>query len=151
MIEEPAWQRVAAYVVCRDTEGRVLLTHLHLPGLPSHRSWTLPGGGMDRGEQPTDTALRELHEETGLTATLGPLLGVRSSWLEPHETATGTPGHALAILFEATALSGDLRTEFPPGSTDEAAWFTRDEIAALPRVPLVDVALELLAARGPHR
>ena len=46
MIEEPAWQRVAAYVVCRDTEGRVLLTHLHLPGLPSHRSWTLPGGGM---------------------------------------------------------------------------------------------------------
>jgi len=32
-------------------------------------SWEVPGGRMDRGETPLETAKRELLEETGLTAT----------------------------------------------------------------------------------
>jgi ADP-ribose pyrophosphatase YjhB (NUDIX family) len=148
-LDEQPWQRAAAYVVCRDGDGRVLLTHLHLPGQWAHRSWTLPGGGMDWGEQPADTALRELQEETGLSASLGRLLGVWSQWIDGHQAITGTPGHALAVIFEATPTSGELLTEFPPGSTDGAAWFAVDEIAALRRVPLVDAALALLAEQPP--
>ena len=35
-----------------------------------HRNfWTLPGGGIDRGEAPSSAAVRELWEETGLRGT----------------------------------------------------------------------------------
>jgi putative (di)nucleoside polyphosphate hydrolase len=33
-------------------------------------AWQMPQGGMDKGEEPWDTALRELEEETGITPDL---------------------------------------------------------------------------------
>jgi 8-oxo-dGTP diphosphatase len=36
--------------------------------------WQLPGGGVTAGERHGETALRELHEETGLSGRLGPRL-----------------------------------------------------------------------------
>ena len=32
-------------------------------------TFSMPGGGIEPGEQPVEAAVRELHEETGLTAT----------------------------------------------------------------------------------
>lgn len=59
-------------VFVRDSGGDVLLVrHSYLPG------WYLPGGGVDAGEVMADAARRELHEETGITATSAPhLFGV---------------------------------------------------------------------------
>ena len=62
---EVVWRRVAAYVVCRDQDGRTLLTRFFEEENPDSGCWTLPGGGMERGEQPVDTATRELEEKTG--------------------------------------------------------------------------------------
>lgn len=138
------WQRVAAYAVCRDDAARLLLTRLRLPGLPHDGAWTMPGGGLDWGEQPADAALRELDEETGLSGRVGSLLGVWSHWLDPEQTATGRPGHAFAVLLHVHDLDGELRTEFDDGSTDAVAWFTTDEIAHLRTVPLVDEVLRRL-------
>ncbi len=36
--------------------------------------WGLPGGWLERDESPADCALRELYEETGLKAELGPVV-----------------------------------------------------------------------------
>lgn len=143
---EAEWQRVAVYVVCRDEGDRILLTHLNLPGLPGHGAWTLPGGGMEWNELPAETAARELDEETGLVAVLGPVIGIWSDWIDAHETPRGRPGHVVGILYEGRVVSGDLRTDFPEGSTDQAAWFGLDEVASLETVPLVDFALALLPA-----
>lgn len=35
--------------------------------LGTHKTWRLPGGGLHRGEQPLDGALREVIEEVGVT------------------------------------------------------------------------------------
>ncbi|HET7899786.1 MAG TPA: NUDIX domain-containing protein [Candidatus Nanopelagicales bacterium] len=144
------WQRAAAYVVC-CLDDRILLTHLNLPDLPDHGAWTLPGGGLEWGEQPLDAAHRELEEETGLTATIGGILGVWSTWLDASETVRGAPGHALGVLFDAVEVAGELRTEFDEGSTDAAAWFPLDEVPRLRRVPIVDAALAMLVARHQRR
>jgi len=142
---DAVWRRVAAYVVCRDDEARVLLTRVALPGLPDDGKWTMPGGGMEWGEHPAATGLRELTEETGLHGRMGPVLGVFSRWFEAEESFRGEPGHVVGIVFEATDLTGDLRTAFDDGTTTSgAAWFSLDEVQALDRVELVDFVLGLI-------
>lgn len=44
-------------------------------------SWQMPQGGIDIGEKPAETAIRELKEETGLTAEDVRLLGEYPEWL----------------------------------------------------------------------
>lgn len=141
---EAQWRRAAVYVLCRDRDGRVLLTRFIEDGNPDSGRWTMPGGGMEWGEQPVDTAIRELDEETGLQARLGAIVGVFSRWFEPHEAWKGDPGHVLGVVYEASELQGELRTSFDGGTTDAAAWFSLDEVRELPRVSLVDFVLDLL-------
>ncbi len=63
----------------------VLLTR-RSAGLRSHASqWALPGGRVDEGERPIDTARRELREEVGLDLPEAALLGV----LDDYATRSG--------------------------------------------------------------
>jgi 8-oxo-dGTP pyrophosphatase MutT (NUDIX family) len=81
MTAEPARvTRVAAYAVCADERRRILLCRI-APGSTRDRDgwWTLPGGGVDHGEHPSDAVLRELREETGLAGEVVELLEV-DSW-----------------------------------------------------------------------
>jgi 8-oxo-dGTP pyrophosphatase MutT (NUDIX family) len=43
---------------------------------PKYDDWSLPKGKVDPGESDEQAALREVEEETGVRATLGPQLGV---------------------------------------------------------------------------
>lgn len=47
---------------------------------PAH-SWQMPQGGIDADEAPLDAALRELHEETNVSAGSVTLLGQTEGWL----------------------------------------------------------------------
>lgn len=59
-------------VIARDSAGRVLLVR-HSYG---NRDWSLPTGGVGRGEDPARTALREFEEETGCALRGSRLLAV---------------------------------------------------------------------------
>lgn len=76
----------AAVMVLLDDEDRVFLMWRHRFVADSW-GWELPGGLVDVGEDPEDTALRELIEETGYRcrsmrhiARFQPIVGVVDSW-----------------------------------------------------------------------
>ena len=135
--------RVAAYGVI--TEGdRILLAHWNEGG---RSGWTLPGGGIDPGEDPADALLREIAEETGYLAEGGELLGIDSKVIpaEHRFVPDAGPLHALRIVYRARVIGGTLTNE-RDGTTDEAAWFA---LSAIPnrRVELVDIALRMAGLR----
>jgi 8-oxo-dGTP diphosphatase len=140
------WQRAAAYVVAFDTQQKVLLTQFEKVGHPKSGAWTLPGGGMEWGEQANETALRELVEETGLSANIGPLLGVQSEWFDENTSELGQRGLALRLIFIAQSIGGELKTDFrDDDTTAAAAWFTIGEVSQLNRVEVVDFGLSLIS------
>lgn len=55
-------KHVRVRVLVINEEKEVLLVRNWL----GHQMWTLPGGGIKKGETPAEAAAREVHEETGL-------------------------------------------------------------------------------------
>ena len=137
-------QRVAAYNVCVDDAGRLLMCRLSAiterPGW-----WTLPGGGIDFGEHPEAGALRELSEETGLVGRIIELLAVDSM----QRTIRDDPRldgdieyHSVRIIYRTEIVGGALRHETDE-STDHAAWCTREDLASMPLVELGRIGVDL--------
>ena len=81
-------------------------------------------------------AHRELAEETGLSATLGPVLGVFSRWYTEDEAASGEAGHVVGVVYEAAGWRGQLRTEFDDGTVDLATPECRSSYCKGPNRPL---------------
>jgi 8-oxo-dGTP pyrophosphatase MutT (NUDIX family) len=78
-------------------EGLTVLLTLRAAHLRSHSSQVaFPGGKIDAGETPAETALREAQEEIGLAAGLVEPLG----WLDTYLTGTGYRVAALVALID---------------------------------------------------
>ncbi|MET1043404.1 MAG: NUDIX hydrolase [Microbacteriaceae bacterium] len=132
--------RVAAYAVIIEN-GSVLLSHWNQYG---GSGWSMPGGGIDPGEDPADAAVREIFEETGYHAQLDALLGIDSHVVPAAQRALEHTRdlHAIRIVYRAHVIGGELTHEVD-GSSDEARWVPLGEVERLKRVGLVDIALAM--------
>jgi ADP-ribose pyrophosphatase YjhB (NUDIX family) len=93
-------------------DGRVLLVRRRFD--PRAGSWCIPAGFMEWGETPEQSALRELHEETGLEARLTGLFHVYAGFDDPRV-------RAVLILYTAERTGGVL---VPGDDAIEAGWFS---------------------------
>ena len=68
--------RPAARALVLDPDGRTLLVRYVNPDTGEHL-WTTLGGGIDPSESLADAVRRELKEEAGLDAEIGPVIWTR--------------------------------------------------------------------------
>lgn len=133
--------RVAAYGLVTDAH-RILLCRIS-DQLPQHAGlWTLPGGGLEFGEDPAIAMVREVEEETGLIVRSAGLAGIDSFVIERE----GTAFHGIRILYFTQTLGGDLSDE-ADGTTDRCDWHDIRDVPSLPVVDLVHRALDVLSAK----
>jgi 8-oxo-dGTP pyrophosphatase MutT (NUDIX family) len=150
----PRRQRIAAYaVLLRGDEeaGEVLLTRMSSRTRIEGR-WTLPGGGIDHGEDPRDALRREVLEETGLHVEPVRVLDVHST----HFTGARSDGlvedyHGVHLIFLGRLLPGSEDVEphvvEVDGSTDLAAWVPRREALELDLLSAARYALTEVSLR----
>ncbi len=129
--------RISAYGLIMQ-DARILLCRIS-GQLPNDAGfWTLPGGGIDFGEDPADAMVREVREETGLIVRPLETAGIDSFYAKEGEREF----HGIRIIYRTELLGGVLRYEVD-GTTDLCAWWSLEEAKQLPLVDLVSVGLEI--------
>jgi 8-oxo-dGTP pyrophosphatase MutT (NUDIX family) len=127
-----AYQRVAAYAVVTSERGVLLTQFNSLTAIPG--KWGLPGGGLDEGEDPVSGVHREVWEETGQQVVLGRLVTIQSQhWVGRAPAGRVEDFHALRIVYSASCADpSDPVIHDVGGTTSDARWVRRDELAGLP-------------------
>jgi 8-oxo-dGTP diphosphatase len=137
-------RRIAAYGLCYDDAGRILLTRASArddrPGF-----WALPGGGVEHGEAPVDAVVRKFAEETGLRIHVTGLREVTADVAVAPERDLVM--HTDRVIYDVRVTGGDLCSE-QNGTSDLAAWVTPEELAGLCRLPYLSRLLGLPAEPG---
>jgi 8-oxo-dGTP diphosphatase len=111
-----------------DGSAAVLLQH-RAPWSHQGGTWGLPGGARDSHETAEQAAVREAHEEAGLTAEK---LTVRATVVTAEVSGTGGSSWSYTtVIADAPAL---LATT-PNRESAELRWVAEDEVAALPLHP----------------
>jgi 8-oxo-dGTP pyrophosphatase MutT (NUDIX family) len=136
---------VAAVIVHDKKAGRVLLLQRGPKSKFAQGMWDLPVGKAKPGEPITETAARELNEETGLTidpASLRLAHVIHSAW------GVEAPNGFLTVVFTADHWLGEA-SNTEPGKHAQVAWV---DVNAIPTefVPTTASALMRYLNDGPQ-
>lgn len=122
-------------------DGRtvVLLQH-RAPWSHQGGTWGLPGGARDSHETPEEAAVREAHEEAGLTAAA---VTVRTTVVTSEVPGAGGPAWTYTTVIADAAAPLDTT---PNRESSELRWVATDEVTALPLHPGFAASWERLYA-----
>lgn len=105
---------IGVFAALFDERGRILCVKRNYRDF----KWTLPGGGLEHGEDPLAGVVREVHEETGYHIDPGALIGVYSF-----------PAKNDIVLFFSSTITGhDANWTLPSGELSAIEFFAPDEI-----------------------
>ena len=124
--------RPAARLIVIAPDDRVLLfkwTH-ELLRSPSGSVWITPGGGLERDETYEQAAVRELREETGITAPLGHCVWTRRHVFPWRVAPIDQRERFFVVRVPDTTFSRDEWTVSELMHQSDARWWAVDEIAA---------------------
>lgn len=144
---EPTSRKPSASVLVRDEDGRILLLRRTDNGL-----WTIPTGGLKKGETITQCGIRECREETGVEIEVTGLVGVFTTPDHVIEYRKGDEvtevRQPVNICLRARPVGGEVTT------TDEASevrWVDPDDLAGYEIHPALRRRIEHgLTANAPH-
>jgi ADP-ribose pyrophosphatase YjhB (NUDIX family) len=124
---EPAIRCVGG--IAHDSNGRLLLVRRGNP--PGEGLWSLPGGRVEHGESDETAIVRELLEETGLSVTVGALIGT--------VTRPAPRGQYEIHDYACQVRSGVLRAG---DDASDACWADAAILATLPLVEMLHDTLK---------
>ena len=117
----PALRFVAAALIVRD--GQILIGQRR-PDQPMALLWEFPGGKIEAGETPEQALARELDEELGIQATIGPsVTRIRHNYRH---------GGAVDLQFFAVH---DFSGEIVSSIYHQVRWVRLDELASYDFLP----------------
>ncbi|UOY09207.1 NUDIX hydrolase [Muricauda sp. SCSIO 64092] len=87
--------------------------------------WTIPGGWADVGNTPTEVAVKEIREETGLDAEIVRLLAVYDKQRHKHPPE---PHYIYKLIFLCRVNGGELKAGF---DMQGVGWFSLDNLPPL--------------------
>lgn len=106
-----------------DKDGRVAIIARH--SRSGHLEWCLPKGHIEKGETPEQTAVREVHEETGILGEVITSIATIDYWF----TGTAQRVHKLVHHYALRMIGGELTVEGDPDhEAEDAIWVDFDDL-----------------------
>ncbi|MFI9555289.1 NUDIX domain-containing protein [Nonomuraea endophytica] len=145
---KPTSRKASASVFATDDQGRVLMLRRTDNGL-----WTIPTGGVKKGETVAEAGVRECKEETGLDVEVVGLVGVFST---PDHVIVYMKGsevdevrQPINVCLRAQVVGGEIRPE--PAEAHEVRWVAPERLAGYSIHPAIRLRIDCgLAGGSPH-
>ena len=125
---------VAVTAFIQDAAGRLLMIRR-----TDNDLYTIPGGAQEVGETISQTAVREVREETGITVDVTGLIGVYSDPAHVIAFSDGEVRQEFSLCFRARPVEGEPRTS---SESKEVLWVGPARLANLNVHPSIRLRIQ---------